>query len=135
MLELFIGVIATCVPCLKVPADHLLRRLGFQLSTMHSGTNDHPTSRSRAGAYGGGTYVGSKSGAGTHVRMSTLASQGGPPGDPSDDDDTIGGGVWDGGRGVTGARVVAPADAKGRAEKGGIVKDTHFTWETSSAGS
>jgi hypothetical protein len=130
MLELFIGVIATCVPSLKVPADRLFRKLGFQLSTMRSGTQDPQTVRS----HGDGTYgVLSKSSAGTHVRMSTLASQGGPPAGDALSDDVIGGRVWDGGRRAADARVVA--DAKVRAEKGGIVKDTHFTWETSSGGS
>jgi hypothetical protein len=134
MLELFIGVIATCVPCLKVPADNLLRKFGVQISTMRSGTQDQVTARSRAAGYGGGgTYGASSKSGGTHVRMSTLASQGGPPGDPVSDDE-IGGGVWDGRRGIADARVTA-TDARKAGEKGGIVKDTHFTWETSSAGS
>jgi hypothetical protein len=135
MLELFIGVIATCVPCLKVPADRLLRKLGVQISTMRTGTSDNPTVRSRAtgGAYGGATYVNSPR-SGANVRMGTLASQGGPPADPaSDDDDISAGGVWDGRRGKVDATITAEITGKG--DKGGIVKDTHFTWETSSAGS
>jgi hypothetical protein len=66
--------------------------------------------------------------------MDTLASLGGPPAsDPVSGDDDIGGGVWDGRQGM--ADTIVTADARGREEKGGIVKDTHLTWETSSAGS
>ena len=109
MLELFIGVIATCVPSLKAPADRLFRNLGFQLSTMRSGTQDPPTARSR----GDGTYgTSSKSGAGSHVRMGALASQGGPPAGDAVSDDDIGGRVWDGRRKVADASVTA--DGRGR---------------------
>ena len=109
MLELFIGVIATCVPCLKLPADRLLSKMGFQLS---SKTNTNKNSGSSA--YG----TSQKSGRASQLRTKSQIVR---------HEDA----VWDGAISTVDSKATA-AVTLSQSDKGGISKDTCTTWETSS---
>jgi hypothetical protein len=106
MLELFIGIIATSVPCLKLPADRLLAKMGFQLSSITNTNKYYATA-----AFG-------------KMQRSTVTSQVQSQSRTED-------GAWDGAPGKIDIKATG-GEPPAQNEKAGIVKDTILTWETSS---
>jgi hypothetical protein len=109
MLELFIGVIATCVPCLKLPADRLLSKMGFQLSS-----KTYTNKISQSSAY----VMSQKNGLTSQLRANSQTIR-------AED------AVWDGALSTIDSKATR-AVTLSQSDKGGIFKDTHTTWETSS---
>jgi hypothetical protein len=107
LVELFLGIIGSCVPCLKHLWDQLLRRMGFELSK----SNTPPQL----------TTYGSRSSQ-NGMKLSSYSSR------PEAQ-------VWEGGPGYTSFTDASAAAGKlvRPNEKDVIVKESYVSWESTSA--